>query len=290
MCCLALDTLNNILNAELDSGVINGTSDELISIQFSEMFIKDKSNLELLFDLLDEFEFQVRWSTVKLINVLILNLVQNMQEMILQIPRGCSRLIDLLNESREIIRNDAILLLTNLTKTTNANIQKIIAFESGFDRIMEIIDSEGAALDGGVVVEDCFNLLINLLKSNHSNQNFFKEANYIKKICKYFDLTSTNSSSTTSNNSTELIDGNSSNSSSTNWTLQKTVNISLLLKLIRCLVAPNNPQQQIVSCQKAYNHFGLLHRLCAMLMLPGIPADLLSQTLSTVAQVIRGIH
>ena len=264
------------------------------------MFTKDKSNLELLFDLLDEFEFQVRWSTVKLINVLILNLVQHMQELILQIPRGCSRLIDLLNESREIIRNDAILLLTNLTKTTNANIQKIIAFESGFDRVMEIIDSEGAALDGGVVVEDCFNLLINLLKSNHSNQNFFKEANYIKKICKYFDLTSSstpapiNPPSSSSSSSSSAVSGiesleiSSGSGSSTSWTLQKTVNISLLLKLIRCLVAPNNPQQQIVACQKAYNHFGLLHRLCAMLMLPGIPADLLSQTLSTVAQVIRG--
>ena len=218
------------------------------------MFLKEKSNLELLFDSLDEFDFNVRWSTVKLLNVLVLNLTHLMQDMILQMPRGCSRLIDLLNESREVIRNDAILLLINLTseKAANANIQKIIAFESGFDRIIEIVESEEAC---GVVVEDCFNLLLNLLKSNHSNQNFFMEANYIKKIASFFNF---------ENNS----------------------NTSLLLKIIRCLVNPANPQQQIVACQRAYNHFGLLHRLSAMLMAPGLSADLLGQIMYTVDQVV----
>jgi hypothetical protein len=70
------------------------------------MFIKENSNLTLLFDLLDEFEFQTRWSTVKLINQIILNQLQQAQDIILQIPRGVSRLMDLLNDSREVIRND----------------------------------------------------------------------------------------------------------------------------------------------------------------------------------------
>jgi hypothetical protein len=168
------------------------------------------------------------------------------------------------------------LLLNNLTKT-NANIQKIIAFESGFDRIMEIIEGEGSVLDGGVVVEDCFNLLLNLLQTNHSNQSFFKEANYIKKICKYLDL----NSSTMGGNSGSLngLDANPAESNVTSWTLQKTSNLSLLLKLIRCLVAPNNSQQIVIDCQKAFSHFGLLHRLCALLTLPGVPADLLSEVI-----------
>ncbi len=119
MCCLALDTLLNIFqtsssddtNTSLTlTSLENGRSanDNItISIQFSEMFVKnDKTNLELLFDLLDEFDFKIRWSSVKLINQLVVNLTQTMQELILQIPRGCSRLIDLLNESREVIRND----------------------------------------------------------------------------------------------------------------------------------------------------------------------------------------
>jgi hypothetical protein len=72
------------------------------------------------------------------------------------------------------------------------------------------------------------------------------------------------------------------------WTVQKTKNLNLLLKLIRCLVAPNNQQQIITDCQKAYNHFGLLHRLSALLLLPGLPAELLGEAISTVGEVIRG--
>ena len=175
----------------------------------------------------------------------------------------------------EILIFKTILLLNNLTKT-NANIQKIVAFESGFDRVMEIIEGEGSAIDGGIVVEDCFNLLLNLLQTNFSNQNYFKEANFIKKLSKFLDL----------GNSVAKVSGDTEEA--TNWTLQKTTNLTLLLKLIRCLVSPTNQQQIITDCQRAFNHFGLLHRLCALLMLAGVPADLLSEAITTVGEVIRG--
>jgi len=61
-----------------------------------------------VFDLLDEFEFQTRWSTLKLLNVLVNNQTDQLQEIILQIPRGVSRLMDLLNDTREVIRNDVL--------------------------------------------------------------------------------------------------------------------------------------------------------------------------------------
>lgn len=160
-----------------------------------------------------------------------------------------------------------------MTKT-NVNIQKILAFESGFDRIIEIIEGEGSVLNGGgVVVEDCLNLLINLLQSNYSNQSFFKEANYIKVICKYFDL----SGGSSNNNSNSGSSSNNGDASDSNWGAQKCKNLSLLLKLIRCLVAPSNQHQIINDSQKAFSHFGLLHRLCALLTSPGVPADLLSE-------------
>ena len=51
----------------------------------------------------------------------------------------------------------------------NADIQKIIAFESAFERITEIIFQEGG-INGDIVVQDCLQLMINLLKYNISNQ------------------------------------------------------------------------------------------------------------------------
>jgi hypothetical protein len=67
----------------------------------------------------------------------------------------------------------ALLLLIQLTKG-NANIQKIVAFENAFDRLFDVISEEGYS-DGGIVVEDCLLLMLNLLRNNTSNQNFFKE-------------------------------------------------------------------------------------------------------------------
>ncbi len=77
---------------------------------------------------------------------------------------GVSKLVDLLQDEREVIRNDvnfilkkkfyilflynqALLLLQILTRS-NANIQKIVAFENGFERLFEILASEGGS-DGG---------------------------------------------------------------------------------------------------------------------------------------------
>jgi len=47
--------------------------------------------------------------------------------------------------------NQALLLLQILTRS-NANIQKIVAFENGFERLFEILASEGGS-DGGKLIE-----------------------------------------------------------------------------------------------------------------------------------------
>lgn len=62
---------------------------------------------------------------------------------------------------------------------TNSNIQKIIAFENAFDRLITIIVEEGAT-DGGIIVQDCLNLTLNLLKYNNSNQVFYLIYSFIK--------------------------------------------------------------------------------------------------------------
>ncbi|CAL9700023.1 unnamed protein product [Knipowitschia caucasica] len=235
-----------------------------LGAQFTEKFIEDPEHLALLLSLLEEFDFHVRWPGVKLLTALLKNQGPQVQGVILVSPMGVSRLMDLLADSREIIRNDGLLLLQQLTKS-NAAIQKIVAFENAFERLLDIITDEGSS-DGGIVVEDCLLLLLNLLKNNSSNQNFFKEGSYIQRMRPWFEVGDDNAG----------------------WSAQKVTNLHLMLQLVRVLVSPVNSPGATASCQKAMFTCGLLQQLCTILMATGVPADILTETINTVSEVIRG--
>ncbi|XP_054007785.1 general vesicular transport factor p115 isoform X1 [Hylaeus anthracinus] len=267
---LALDTLCNIT----DPKTFEEEAEKLDAVnkvgeQFTEIFIKNSDNVGLVLTLLEEFDFHVRWPALKLLMHLLTNRPKDIQEIILVSPMGVSKLMDLLGDSREVIRNDVLLLLIQLTKG-NANIQKIVAFENAFDRIFDVIAQEGNA-EGGIVVEDCLLLMLNLLRGNISNQNFFKEGNYIQKLTPMFQ-----------------IPPETDDSPLSGWSPQKVSNVHCMVQVIRALVAPSGPAQAVATCQRIMRACGLLQALCNILMASGVPADVLTETINTVAEVIRG--
>ncbi|XP_036430685.1 general vesicular transport factor p115 isoform X3 [Colossoma macropomum] len=266
----ALDTLYNIICSDEEEEQDESEEDaqrrqeDDIGAQFTERFIQEPENVTLLLTMLEEFDFHVRWPGVKLLTALLKCQCAQVQGIILVSPMGVSRLMDLLADSREVIRNDGLLLLQQLTKG-NAAIQKIVAFENAFERLLDIITEEGTS-DGGIVVEDCLLLLLNLLKNNSSNQNFFKEGSYIQRMKPWFEVGDDNSG----------------------WSAQKVTNLHLMLQLVRVMVSPVNSPGATASCQKAMFQCGLLQQLCTILMATGVPADILTETINTVSEVIRG--
>ena len=246
--------------------------EEDVGVQFTEIFAKKRENVTFLLDLLKETEFRVRWPTLKLIMGLLRHKIKDIQECVLASPNGVSKLMDLLSDNREVIRNDALLVVVLLTRG-NSNIQKIVAFENAFDKVFDIMSSEGYT-DGGLVVEDCLLVLQNLLKNNTSNQNFFKEGSFIQRLIPFLDFTSQE----VSQNDTSV------------WPAQKTSNLLFFLQVVRSLVSPTNPFQVTNSAQKVMFSCGLVSKLCNLLMADGIPSDLLTETICTVGEVVRGDH
>ncbi|XP_049576269.1 general vesicular transport factor p115 isoform X2 [Syngnathus scovelli] len=266
----ALDTMYNIIcndeeeeQDESEDETAQKQADDL-GAKFTEAFIQDPEHITLLLTMLEEFDFHVRWPAVKLLTALLRNQCVQLQSIILVSPMGVSRLMDLLADSREVIRNDGLLLLQQLTKG-NAAIQKIVAFENAFERLLDIITEEGSS-DGGIVVEDCLLLLRNLLKNNSSNQNFFKEGSFIQRMRPWFEVGDDNSG----------------------WSAQKVTNLHLMLQLVRVMVSPVNSPGATASCQRSMYQCGLLQQLCTILMATGVPADILTETINTVSEVIRG--
>ncbi|XP_042002923.1 golgin candidate 6-like [Salvia splendens] len=166
----ALETLVSALSPiEFGKKSKNGVQPALMN---SDLLSREVENISLLLSLLSEEDFYIRYYTLQLLTALLTNSPNRLQESILTIPRGITRLMDMLMD-REVIRNEALLLLTYLTREAE-EIQKIVVFEGALEKIFGIIKEEGGS-EGGVVVQDCLELLNNLLRFNSSNQVLLRE-------------------------------------------------------------------------------------------------------------------
>ncbi|KAK0590442.1 hypothetical protein LWI29_027170 [Acer saccharum] len=166
----ALETLVSALTS-LDH--VKGQKNEVQpALMNTDLLSREAESISLLLSLLSEDDFYVRYYTLQILTALLTNSPNRLQEAILTIPRGITRLMDMLMD-REVIRNEALLLLTYLTREAE-EIQKIVVFEGAFEKIFSIVKEEGGS-EGGVVVQDCLELLNNLLRSNSSNQILLRE-------------------------------------------------------------------------------------------------------------------
>ncbi|KAE8661685.1 Golgin candidate 6 [Hibiscus syriacus] len=166
----ALETLVSALTP-IDH--VKGPTNEVQpALMNTDLLSRESESVSLLLSLLAEEDFYVRYYTLQILTALLTNSPNRLQEAILSIPRGITRLMDMLMD-REVIRNEALLLLTILAREAE-EIQKIVVFEGAFEKIFSIMNEEGGS-EGGVVVQDCLELLNNLLRSNASNQVLLRE-------------------------------------------------------------------------------------------------------------------
>lgn len=191
-----------------------------------------------------------------------------------------SHLIDILQDPREVIRNEGILALLELTRSSPA-IQKIVVFENTFDFLLQIIEQEGHS-DGSVVVADCLNLMLQLLADNTSNIGFFRENTFIPRLSPFFDMNHTGMAT-----SENMEEGEGTANLKINWNEKKIDNVILMLSVVRAIVAPTIAKNDCKACQNVVRKSGLLPQLCGMLMATGVPAPVLAETISTVADTVR---
>lgn len=88
----------------------------------------------------------------------------------------------MLDDSRDAVRNAALVLLVDLTNVSQTELQKLVAFEDAFQRTFNLIQEEGGLAEGGIVVQDCLSLLANLIRHSPSNQSLFRESGCIPRL------------------------------------------------------------------------------------------------------------
>ena len=98
-----------------------------------------------------------------------------LQECVLNAPLGTSRVVGVLDDARDAVRNAGLLLLVDLTGGANEDLRKIVAFEDVFGKVFALIRMEGGLADAGIAGQDCLSLLANLIQGSASNQSKYTE-------------------------------------------------------------------------------------------------------------------
>ena len=181
---VTLETLLMLFNPEENSP----EASEELALWIADEFTQRQDNINLLLDFLDTNDFYSRLYSLQLLSAILASRTERTEECIFTAPLGISRLVAVLDDKRDAIRNEGLSLLTYLTPSS-AELQKRVAFEDAFERIFNIIKSEGSLVHGDRIVEDCLILLANLLRFNVSNQSFFREAGCVPKVARLLNDT-----------------------------------------------------------------------------------------------------
>ncbi|KAL1226482.1 General vesicular transport factor [Trichinella spiralis] len=182
---LVLETLRILIDEEDSAANVHQEKkfdqDEIQKL--ARMIIDTKYSITSILCMIDDLEFNVRLQAIRCLTALLIHDPKTIQDILLENHAASPRIIDLLHDDREVIRNFAILLLLELSHG-NVNIQKIIAFEDGFESLIRIIYCEG----NSVVSEDCLFLMYKMLKGNPSNVQLFREHSLIRDLQGVLDL------------------------------------------------------------------------------------------------------
>lgn len=97
---IVIAILDTIMNLVTDQGNSNG-----LGLQFTEIFVKDKQNIDILVSVLNRDNFYVKYGVLQLFNTLSSNVQLQMQDTIITCPNALTLLVELLSDSQEILRN-----------------------------------------------------------------------------------------------------------------------------------------------------------------------------------------
>lgn len=174
---VVLETLLMLFNPNENSPE---ASDEIV-LWLADEFTQRQDNISLLLNILDSVDFYTRLYSIQLLAAILAARTQRAEECVFAAPLGISRLVALLDDGREAVRNEALGFLTALT-LTSVEIQKLVAFENAFEKLFSIVQADGSLSEGGRTVEDCLILLANLLRRNVSNQSLFRESGCVRTM------------------------------------------------------------------------------------------------------------
>lgn len=268
------DTIKSLLETllmlfEPDQNSLEASED--IKLWLADEFTQRQENVTTLLDLLESGEFYLRLYSLQILSHILASRPERTQECIFTAPLGVSRLVAVLDDRREAVRNEALVLLVALTPSST-ELQKVVAFENAFDRVFNLIEVEGSLTHGSTTVQDCLSLLANLLKLNVSNQSYFREIGCIAKLAKLLS---------------DVVKEENSDDGISEWMKpQRDMNVWGVLTVIQLFLVRGG--QGTPLNQGAFWQHGVLLQVLSMAFHADMSVSIRAKSLNTCADLIRG--
>jgi intracellular protein transport protein USO1 len=263
-----IDEEQRTKNKRYQSPLLNqhGTKDDFIALWLTDEFTQNDEMVFSVIEFVKLSDFYIKLYSLQLLSALITNRPSRTQECILAAPLGISVLVSAMDDVRDAIRNESILVLLNLVED-HADVQKLVAFEGAFDKLFNVIELEGGLSDG-IVVHDSLKLMALLLHYNVSNQNHFRETNCVQRLSDLLVLP---------------VDKDGIPEYSWDDQLQK--NLHLVLEICRHFVPPGHWATAVN--QEALCKHGVLLNILRLAFGPSTTIPIRSAALYTAADLVR---
>ena len=189
-------------------------------------------------------------------------------------PLGTPRLVAVLDDPRDAVRNAGLILLNNLSQTS-PELQKLFVFENAFEKVFNLIREDGGLTQGGIVVQDCLSLLANLVRFNASNQTTFRETGGVAQFSALLPGTK------------KPKKARASSGEEDDWVSpQSDKNVWGLLAILRMFLVKGSTST--LPNQTAFHKHGLLQQVLNMAFDPLTARPIQVEALNTCADIIRG--
>ncbi|CAG5111689.1 Oidioi.mRNA.OKI2018_I69.chr2.g5968.t2.cds [Oikopleura dioica] len=250
-----LNKISIILNIFCE--LLGASESERVGDSTAESIIKSDV-LTTLFSLLPETEFSVRFPLLRTLLYTCQRVPKDVQLAAVSSGIAIGQLTGILQDSREILRNEAVLLFSELCED-NQDLPVLFAFESGFELLIHIFESESWA-DGGVVVQDCLQLMWLVLNENTNTQSFFKEMGFMHKLLPLF-------------------------AAPERWGKRRSAIASSSVQLFSVFVSPSLPANHVIAMVQTMDQIGLLPHVLNLVRSPGCPDEVVESCLIHLSRV-----
>ncbi|KAF7289233.1 hypothetical protein MIND_01384700 [Mycena indigotica] len=152
-----------------------------IGFKHTDVVLETDKAINTLFTLMADTNFYTRFASLQFLSTLLQNRRPVVQAYFLKARSGSSSIMSVLEDKREIIRNEVITMVQTLI-SQSPDIQKVLAFEGAFEKLFNIVTQEGG-VEGGVVPQAALSCVDALLRFNTSNQSYFRDTPLPPVLC-----------------------------------------------------------------------------------------------------------